>query len=185
MSYAEELRARYRKAHQALWAPKPAIVKAIPLPAPNLPDQPASIGEEKRDSPRDRYDFSFTPMSDDQLIEAIGPMSLQAVIAIGAAFYKRSAEELLASRKYDRCQERLNIFWIARRLRPDLSWPRLGRAFGRDHSSMMHSQKLIDQRGGPPDPAHCSCILAALWRWNENQKAAVRISALLPEAVQP
>jgi len=115
--------------------------------------------------PRSRYDYSFIAMTDDQLIAAIGRIKAAAVIGVGAAFYNRAPDEMLISRKYALVQERLNIYWVLKRLRPDLPSTAIGRAFKRDHSTILHMRRKIEHMGEPPDPAHCSCILAALYRF--------------------
>ncbi|MDP2376555.1 helix-turn-helix domain-containing protein [Reyranella sp.] len=62
--------------------------------------------------------------------------------------------------------------YVARRLRPEVSWPRLGRAFHRHHTTVMHGARAVTTRLAAGDPV-------------EARRVAAILAALQPPAVAP
>jgi chromosomal replication initiation ATPase DnaA len=72
-------------------------------------------------------------------------ISSRTIIRVVAEHYGFTREQLLAkSRKPDRAQPRQLAMLLCRIMTGD-SYPTLGRAFGRDHSSVMHGCAVIEE----------------------------------------
>lgn len=80
-------------------------------------------------------------------LPAIAPrLALDEIISRVAAVTDITVGELLGERRSTRvARPRQLAYWLARKLRPDLSLPRIGAAFRRDHTTLMLGVRRVEQ----------------------------------------
>lgn len=108
-------------------------------------------------------------------------ITTRQVAEIAADLSGYSVEDILGrGRTRALAHVRQAAMWAARRLRLDLSLPMIGRAFGKDHTSVLHACRAVDQRRLADDRvrAFTDGLLAACAEWID-QPAASRPPGLM------
>ena len=73
------------------------------------------------------------------------PLTTRLIQRLVATHYGISLEHLLSERRMRKyARPRQIAMWLAIKLVPGHSFPRVGRAFERDHTTVMHSVKIIE-----------------------------------------
>lgn len=89
---------------------------------------------------------------------------VREIIAVSASLAGLQAGDLLArDQRRVVSRPRSRAMFLARRLRPEISYPAIGRGFaGRDHTTVLHSERAVQARLDAGDNQERSEICAAL-----------------------
>lgn len=119
----------YRAARDRLWHP-PSIRVAAPPPAPPPPRKPVD------------HDPDEPPLTVDDI---------PIIIRVVAGFYRVAVAEMSSPTRRQRLVEpRWMAIHLARVMTP-ASTTEIGRAFRRDHSTIMHAMNKVDRKLADPD----------------------------------
>lgn len=157
-----EMRQRYADAHSRLWGRPAAPTQILRMPAPSF-EQPKAPPEPVMLSAFN-YQLIDRPL-DDLIAEIRHGIGFTPATRIAARYYGKTPELLSESRNYELVRKRHNVMWTVRAVALPFSMSQFGRLLGRDHSTILHSFKLIDAAGGPPDPPHAAAMVSAIARF--------------------
>ena len=140
---ADELRAHYRALNARLNAPR---VVETTKPLVRVVDVSSRyFGNERPIAPctvHDVHDEQFKAQRKkirEQLLAAHGKTPIQAIIAAVGARMGFGYAAIVGPHRADalvKCRQR--AMWICKLIRPDLSLVTIGKAFNRDHTTVMH-----------------------------------------------
>lgn len=119
---AAELRAHYRAVRLRIWGAKPAPQAYIPPPAPPPPTIEETIAAVEAEAP---------PVVNTRHTSADVVHAVATVVGI-------TPQDMASIRRFPRCNFARHIAFYICREEFGWSYPRIGRIFSRDHSTILH-----------------------------------------------
>lgn len=155
---AASLEAHYRALRERTWAPRAARPRHQNAHTRALAD--AQRERERREAvERAEAAFAAQAEMDALVFQVLDPEQLsrepkRIITRVAQAFGFTYADIVGDRRTHDVVRARFAAIAAVREARPDMSLPRLGRAFGgRDHTTMLHAIRRMERFGIPQPPA--------------------------------